>query len=153
MDNITHFYTNSISSKSLNCLLHLNNLASLLISGLTVACFPLPRRKKNPFILYIFIYDKILCYKFVFVISLMSQCKNMLFESSEFTFFIMKVAYKLWSKMQKALIQIQNNIFILFFFESQLPYQVEKKDMCVLEVDVSEEGVCCKVVFCEVSRC
>ena len=32
------------------------------------------------------------------------------------------------------------------FFQAQPPYQVEK-EMSVPEVSVSEEGVCCKIVF------
>ena len=77
----------------------------------------------------------------------------MLFESSEFTFFIMKVAYKWWSKCRKPSFKFRIMCIYFIFFESQLPYQVEKKDVCVPEVDVSQEGVCCKVVFCEDSRC
>ena len=40
-------------------------------------------------------------------------------------------------------------IFIYLFIKSQPPYQVEKKkkEMGVPEVGVSEEGVCCKIVF------
>ena len=38
-------------------------------------------------------------------------------------------------------------IFFLFFFKSQPPYQGGKKKKGLPEVGVSEEGVCCKIVF------
>ena len=46
-----------------------------------------------------------------------------------------------------------NDVFVsislsLFFFQARPPFQVgEKKEMGVPEVGVSEEGVCCKIIF------
>ena len=36
---------------------------------------------------------------------------------------------------------------IFLIIKSRLPYQVEKKEVSVPEVGVSEEGVCCSIVF------
>ena len=42
---------------------------------------------------------------------------------------------------------VSEKLDFFVIFKSRLPYQVEKKDVGVPEVGVSEEGVCYKIVF------